>query len=369
MQERTCGYKMNNSLPSVAICPVARISPSTYCNLQSCKLKGILYANHFTPLLPASPSTRLGSAIHVLFELAEKGMVSDDEHGLECAWKSEIERVESKMIANKLEAHLVPLELSAANFDVKKIIAFNALRSFTQRTVHVKPKTTNIEPEKWVETDDGKVCGRIDLIKKYDKHVEIIDYKTGNIADNSSDGFTPKKEYQQQLKLYAALYFVTSKIWPSQLVLVDLNQKRYEVDFTPDECMTLLERTRKELEEVNELIDVGCAPEDFAQPSPGSCRFCTFRPACCKYWEKRSGGNGWPLDVCGDIKEKKILGNGSFKVVIADRGGEITIRGLSQRHSFLNNNIHKVLFCNLGQDTSDNHLVEMPLTAGYALGI
>jgi hypothetical protein len=72
--------------------------------------------------------------------------------------------------------------------------------------------------------------------------------------------------------------------------------------------------------------------------------------------------------VRGAIKEKKILGNGSIRIVIEHDGKKAVIRGLSpERHIFLSEEINTVMFCNLGHDSADGFFVERPLTAGYKL--
>ena len=49
-------------------------------------------------------------------------------------------------------------------------------------------------------TPDGKVAGKIDLVKESDSGVEIVDYKTEPLSDNASQG-NAKEEYLMQVRL------------------------------------------------------------------------------------------------------------------------------------------------------------------------
>jgi CRISPR/Cas system-associated exonuclease Cas4 (RecB family) len=356
---------MNNKILLFTIHPVSTLSPSGYYNFLSCRLRGILSANHFSRLLPLSPSIRLGSAIHKLFECAFKGMITN-ENELNLTWENIITNIEKEMINNRLESHLIPLASNTRYYEVKKAITLHAVQDMISN-IKTGTKNAHFDSEKSFKTDDGKIVGRIDLIKKKDDYTEIIDFKTGEILEGHLENAKPKKEYEFQLKMYAALYFSVHQLWPDKLILTGLNQQNFEITYKPQECLTLLDQAKKELIDINERIDQGTKPEDFAQPSSDSCKYCFYRPGCDKYWNTREDANGWPFDALGEIKEKKRLGNGYYKVVISQNAREISVRGLSERHDFLINDVHKMLLCNLGKDTSIRNFIETPLTTGYVL--
>jgi len=48
-------------------------------------------------------------------------------------------------------------------------------------------KTSNYSPEKWLESQDKKIGGRVDLIIEADQFIEIIDFKTGAITEDVLD--------------------------------------------------------------------------------------------------------------------------------------------------------------------------------------
>jgi len=345
--------------------PLARISPSRYLSLQQCPLKE-LWASSRQPLLPSNPAAYVGTAIHRMLELAFQGRISNREE-LSEEWDKEIERIENEMLKNPLEKHLVPLHTSVFNFEVKKLLAFNMIWPLLGGIPHAKGSGSNKNAEAWVETPDGKVAGKIDLVKKSDEGIEIVDYKTGSLTDDLSSG-RAKEEYVLQLKMYAALYHAKHGAWPVKLTLTGINQESICIDVDSEECGKLLQEARKNLDDINELIGAGLKPEDFAQPSPEACKYCLFRPACSKYWEARKEGENWPDDAKGRIVNKTELANGFYRVVFATDTGEVAIRGLSpERHSFLRDDIEGAVFCNLWNERPEGFFVEKMITTGYAL--
>lgn len=345
--------------------PLPRISPSRYLSLQQCPLKEI-WASSRQPLLPCYPAAYLGTAIHGMLELAFQGRITNREEISE-AWNNEIERLEKEMLTIPVEKHLIPLQMSVFNFEVKKLLAFKMICSLFGDIPRRKSGGSKSSAEDWVQTPDGKVAGRIDLVKESDEGIEIVDYKTGPLSDDTSPG-KPKEEYLLQVKMYAALYHAMHGVWPVKLSLTGLDQESVSIDVDSKECSNLLKEAEKSLDDINELIESGLTPEDFAQPSPDACKFCLYRPACKKYWESRRDDSHWPADAKGRIKEKTLLANGCFRIVIESDERDIAIRGLSaERHTFLKNDIKTVLFCSLGHDTSEGHYVEKLFTTGYGL--
>jgi len=356
-------------LPTGKLEPLKRISPSRFISLQLCPLREILAANNKPKLLPSSPSAQLGTVVHMLIEAATRGQIKNEQDMLSC-WETSCKKAEQEMQKSELEHHLVPLASSAHNYEIKKIMAFSVVRKlFRGGSVPVKTeRSKNLELEVWIETGDGKIGGKIDLIKHTQEGAEIIDYKTGAVTESLPDNEGIKQEYSHQLKLYAALYFSVHGEWPVRLALIGMDSVEYEIPFTHDECVQLLDEAKHDLDELNQLIASGLPNEDFSRPSPEACRYCLYRPACKAYWKKRQDSVEWPVDVYGTITEKKVLGNGLIRIEMEDHGKKYVIRGLSpERYSFLKEEINTVMFCNLGHDSAEGFFIGKPLTAGYKL--
>lgn len=347
--------------------PLSRISPSKYYALRECSLREIWSASQQPPLLPTYPSAHLGIIVHKMLELAFSGNLID-ENDMRACWEKEVQRQEQKMKENPLEAHLIPLAACASNYYVKQIMTYNIIRPLLRELAFRTVKAKKSETEEWVQAKNGKVGGRIDLVRHTDDGISIIDYKTGMIIDSNQSGVPIREEYQNQLKMYASLYFLHHSLWPSRLILVGLNQQEYQIPLDKKECMSLIENAEEFFEETNKSISAGLDADAFAFPKPATCRFCNYRPACRSYWEKRDNNHAWPSDFQGAVTNKKILGNSLLKLEVENQGIKIVIRGLaSARHPILHQNIKEIMLCNMGKDTLSSYYREIPMTTGYAL--
>jgi len=121
------------------------------------------------------------------------------------------------------------------------------------------------------------------------------------------------------------------------------------------------------IDKINRQIKQGIPPENFAKPSPTSCKYCLYRPACKGYWFTRQNIDEWPNDCYGKIKAKQILSNGLYRIVIGNKS-DISIRGLSaDRHRILEKDIKEVLFCNLHRDNLPGYYNENLFTTCYKI--
>ena len=121
---------MNNfKLPVVNIKPLSRISPSRYYSFTLCNLKEILIASRQSALLPVSPAARIGSVVHFIIEMATAGKIRNEVQFDEI-WRKEISKQEAMMSSNPLEYHLVPLEETSHDYEVKKIMTLQMIVRF-----------------------------------------------------------------------------------------------------------------------------------------------------------------------------------------------------------------------------------------------
>lgn len=352
------------NFPAIGIKPVLRISPSRYYFFRQCALREILSASKHPALLPVSPAARIGSIVHKIIEMASYGRISDNGQ-FDKLWQEEVGNHEMTMNSNTLERHLIPLEETSNDYDVKKYMARQMIRSFAPGGDPIEAQHRKSATEAWLETQDAKIGGRIDLVQETSDGIYLLDYKTGNIVDEIHD--SPREEYAIQIKLYAGLFHEIRGEWPKKLLIVGIDQSVHEIAFLQAECSALVDKARKLLDDTNKLINDGRTPSDFASPSSEACKYCLFRPGCIKYWQARQDTDEWPLDVIGHIKEKGFSGNKMGRLVIEGNGKIYTIRALSVRHSLLNMPCDNALVCSLGNDNSRGHYIERLLTTSYIL--
>ena len=124
------------------------------------------------------------------------------------------------------------------------------------------------------------IGGCVDLITITPECTKLFDLKTGIIV--SEEGGI-KEDYEEQLKLYAYLYSENYHRYPDAIAILDLDNRQYQVEFTPTECNTLAEGAREMLSKINDLIN----KKDWkglAQPEIVKCGKCLYRAACEFYW-------------------------------------------------------------------------------------
>ena len=360
--------------------PLRRISPSQFSLFKKCKLRACWKASHVQPLLPKYPSTHIGTVIHKVLEMAGKGEISGVE-SFNSAWSNCITQEESKMSGTWLERHLVPLDKSARNYEVKKQQCLLAVKQmFSNSSIHKGSVRRRKTREIWLQTNNGNVGGYVDAILPTIEGDVVIDYKTGQILEASQGHPNPevKEDYQIQLKLYAALYYSKYGKWPASLKLIGIDGTHYSIQFDPESCLKLLEDANKSLNNMNFIIsnsktDQHVLLNQISSPTPKNCIFCKYRPCCPPYWDRMQTESdiGWPNDVKGTIKKAKMLGNGRMLIKLALHDNEdtiINIRGLHpERHPGTKDRPDGLAAFSMISDSAPNSYKEGILTTIYSL--
>ncbi len=346
-----------HQVPTVPLQPLKTISPSAFSALNACPLRAV-WAAHSPPLLPRSAKTRLGTVVHHLWEAAASGKITD-EAAFDKAWRVEIDAQETDMLRDWKEAHLVPLNLSVPDLEVRRLRCRRQLtgwRSGTGRTTY--------RAEQMVTDATGTVKGRIDVVSVDANGAHLIDLKTGEVVDAAG---AIKEEYLTQLKLYAALYHETNGNWPASLALRTADGREWTLNWTPAECCALLLEAVEIHARINTAIEQGPQGETLAKPDPVACQYCPFRPACSYYWQRRQNAPGkeWPMDARGRVENLTRLGNGRWKLCLVNELETVHIRGLSPtRQTFLRENLAEVAFYSLRCESTGQY-TEGSLTTGY----
>ena len=357
--------------------PIKRLSPSRFIEIKTCALRGILATSKFPPLLPGSPDAHLGSIIHKMYDLASKKVIRSEADFSE-EWDKALKQEEARMVSGSLEKNLVPLERHAKTFEVKKNMCLQGIKPLFQ----IQPATQDKEnyfqsvrssvpaigSECWIETEDKKLGGIIDEIRRTSKGIEIIDYKSGELFETTPDGALQiKKAYEIQLKIYAGLYFLKFGECPVKLRLLGLNKASVDDPFTLEECISLVEEAKQKLKETNDLITDNKDWENLANPYPQTCRYCAFRPVCKKYITTEKHGSDWPIDVIGKIKEKRLFQQNGYRVVVETNIGKFNVRGLNEQyHLIFNDEVENVMIFNLKKDSSLGNFAANDFTVSYA---
>lgn len=353
-------------IPALEVKPLRSISPSKYFSLKLCPFQEVL-SSSIAALLPSSPVGRVNSIIHRILELSSKGLILDRKALIE-QWELEIELEHQKMNDSWLDFHFIPLHLNVRDFDLKRLQCFRMVSSLIRQHNVNRRYWGHLESEVRVESKDKKVSGRIDAIRSsIGGQIQVVDYKAIKFENLFLDDGSLKPVYQLQMKLYCALFYETFNKWPDRLTIIDLNRTEYDVPFTREECLRLLFEATLDFDSINHsLQEKGI--RTLANPTPSTCFFCKYRPACTSYLRLRRPTKEWPTDFLGTVTDKLLLGNGKYKVCATNGHRSVEIRGLDpNRHRFLPGTVDGVMFFNLHQDLNENYYIETPYTTVYLI--
>lgn len=342
---------MINKIGDINFKEIKRISPSQFCSMKKCAYKSLL-AEAFDkkPLLPISPNAYFGTVLHRMLELITKGVIKNlNEFNAE--FDKQVRIVEDELQNNGF-GFLIPLQIKLKNFGLKKIQLKKHLRS--EPVLLVKTNDVKFYSEKWFESKDKLIGGKLDLIIENGNDVEIIDFKTGAITQDFLDDegeiiSDVKTEYKAQLKLYAYLYFENTNNFPTSLSIVDLKKQKFTVEFSQEECETLFEEAKSLLDKTNNCVRNNTF---FANPTVINCKFCLYRPACV-FYQKQLDTVFLSNDVSGKIIEVKKFQNGNVSVFLQNGQKSLTIKNFSSdEYVELNNSRNKIIrIYNLRKET------------------
>ena len=293
---------------------IKRISPSQFSSMKNCAYKSLLAeAFEQKPLLPVSANAHFGTVLHKLLELIAKDIVKTEEE-LNSAFEREVKLVEDNLKRLGYD-FFIPLQKNVRDFGIKIILLRKHLSS-----VSAKPTSANdikFHSEKWFESIDKSIAGKIDLIVETGRSVEIVDFKTGaiteDILDDAGETFSEiKEEYKDQLKLYAYLFLENTGQFPAQLSLVDLAKQKFIVNSSQSECKSLFEEAKQLLDTTNKSI----LNESFeANPTEANCKYCLYRPAC-SFFIKSLEINYMFNDVSGLVRNVVKYQNGNVSLFL-----------------------------------------------------
>jgi hypothetical protein len=139
------------------------------------------------------------------------------------------------------------------------------------------PLDADVMTEVDLQSADGTLRGRADLIVRSQTNHFLIDFKTGGVLDEVG---AVREHYVSQLQLYAFLEFEVSGTWPNSARLYPLQGPPVEIEVSPTACSALAAEARRLLKTFDE--HVGAAP---ASPSPEHCHQCAYACHCDAFWQ------------------------------------------------------------------------------------
>ncbi len=318
---------MIRQTPALVLNQLANISPSQLNRLESCAMQVVMQKNCPDGMLPPGAMSYFGNITHKVIEQATKGELTD-EPAIQNRFDELIAAAETRLIAEGW-THMVPLRRQVTDFAPRRKQAIRRALSLVPKQV----LTTGVmggsyQTEQRFESACKRVVGYIDAIRKTSDGIEIVDYKSGQIMDET--GLNVKAAYRQQLWLYAYLYWERHNVWPVRLSLVGLTGPAVDVPYTPDDAVAMFQRAVLQLEAINQRI----AAADWTRLTDGvdaaTCSYCPVRPACPAYTIV-PGTKGYS-DVVGTLTAVRQLTNGTLLFQLTHTNLTYTVMNVPDRH-------------------------------------
>ena len=273
-----------------------RTSPALNEVLRVCFLRAAFQADpQFSSVRSLSTAATLGTVSHRLLESAARGELDDTlEQNLDTVVAKRWDKlVKSEEKALQRQAHgSVPAHIRWPKHALRKVSACKAAsRIALQRrrgfrgvsAAALSPNPTGTEV--WYEGYEGRLAGRIDLVRRTSSGIEVIDYKSGIVVEQGAVEGTAnrvREDYERQVLLYSALVYANERQWPIKVTVESLVQGPHEVDVTPDRAQGAVEEALGLLDAYNRKATAGTVR---GQPDPNACRWCDFKAVCRDFLE------------------------------------------------------------------------------------
>lgn len=261
---------------------LSEISPSRYtsiakgCSYSFLMQQALLSLGAPSRLMPPlSYKNYIGTIIHKVFELVNKGVLTPSRSELKEFWKSEIACQEQR-IATDFPT-LTNLSIADYNAMFETIRVAERMRPFTSSESGAS--ATIIHPNEHKVKISGLLKGSIDRVDALsDGSYRIVDYKTGKVFEE--DG-SIKEDYVSQLNLYAYLLEEQDKVRVSKLTIIDRNGTDIPVPYFPELKSEAFKKVKALLDTLNATIETGQV-DSLCAPSEDNCRFCAVAHLCNK---------------------------------------------------------------------------------------
>jgi CRISPR/Cas system-associated exonuclease Cas4 (RecB family) len=261
-------------------------------------------------------------------------------------WNAEIARLERQAGSHPLNARFGPATSWKGYFLVQATLRLRVEEAMSAWTAASPGATALSRTTREVEIAalGGKLRGKIDMIRGDD----LIDYKTGSIFedDEISSASTVKPAYIRQLRIYAWLVHYSTGQWVKRGLLYPLAGAPVEVAIVPANCDAEAAGAIALLDAYNAAVSAGTDSVAMASPSPGACRWCSFKPFCPAFWAAVNPGWSGQLDgevIRGTVATlQPLLAPDAYSLVVSVDGGTVA-PGTSVRLAPLPAQIHHAL--------------------------
>lgn len=254
------------------------LSPTGYNILRECRL-------HFWFLRHPPSRQRHQSAEAAIGDICHQVMDTGIRSGAwkQPQWRPALERYWDEAVSALIARIAVDGHPAAKvsperwpGFELKRARLLNLFGRVRDALVTL-PLNAEVMTEVDLQTADGVLRGRADLIVRSPTEHFLIDYKTGGVFDAIG---AVREHYLSQLQLYACLEFEVSGTWPNNARLYPLDGPPVEIEVNPTACAAVAAEARRLIKAFDE--HAGNQP---ASPSTEHCRQCDYACHCDAFWQ------------------------------------------------------------------------------------
>ena len=268
-------------IPSnIVIERISELSPSRYTWLRDgCAYSFLLetalraYGKPCLLMPPISFNNVIGTIIHKIFQLANNGQLSIDEESIITKWRELCAEKQRELATDFPTIRNVLIGDYDAMFDTIDVV----LSMRAKESIQGPFNATSLSRlnEHYLKID-GLLKGSIDRIRPVDDGVELIDYKTGKVYDETG---AIKADYVAQLNLYAYMLEEAESVRVTRLIIIDRIGQEIPVPYYRDRKKDVFHSVNQLINRINEAIDQ-CFPESLCAPDASNCGFCPCQHLC-----------------------------------------------------------------------------------------
>ena len=190
--------------------------------------------------------------------------------------------MEKDLQTSALDEYLLPIKKWKKYYLLKHR---TILRCEEIASSHGISETQVIASERKFDSVRDGFTGKPDLILRRENGLVIIDYKSGELPDDSESREEKIALWQQQILFYAAIVKEEFGEWPVSGEIRLLNKEVIPIPIDPQKVKTIVENAQALKENHNTKIAAEVSHSELAQYSVDNCRFCEFKGVCNTFWE------------------------------------------------------------------------------------
>lgn len=230
----------------------------------------------------SNPASALGTVTHEVMRRLGESVPFDS------VWCDEVSKAHSKL-ARDWEPASVPSPENWPGWSLTKVRMRKAWQRCSDTTVaptsrqHPPPGGGGQNPslpwkERWLRHPTRPIAGRPDLVERTGDAIWVVDFKTGLKQAE------PTVDQRTQLLIYCALVEATLGRRPTHAAIETVSGERYAFPIDWDDVGEVTNRAESMRQHLNASVTDGLTDSD-ATPSPETCGWCAFRPACRPFFD------------------------------------------------------------------------------------